>query len=793
MDQINHLVAWHLYVVSPPTNNSILRDSFIVAAIYILFGCVAQFLSIPPDYAVPVWPSAGVALAAAVLLGPRIFPAIFVAELVINLTITYFHDQSLNILTIASAILIGIGATAQAGIISAVLQRYFPDCLKLSTGKDIIVFILFAGPIGCLISSSNGASQLVLFGIIEPSNWFQSWVTWWTGDAVGNLSVTPIILKLFEPNIRGNKLRTFTYLTPSVLLIVLLVVAFSYVRDLEDDNRISVISTKANRVLDELNWHTVQMENLINSLHAYFDSAPHVSFSEFDNFSAHLYSTHPSIQALEWIPYVPHAKRDQLIADAKAAGFKDFEFREQSPTQALVVSPTHDFYLPIYYVYPYQLNARVHGLDVGQLTYRSEVLRNIFISGNKSLSSPLQLVQDDQRQYAYILAMPVYSKKLTLPLPYAEIEPFIKGLVQVIVRVPDIIEEVVKSQETPALFDIQLFDLSPGEKIKRIFSQTDFEFNAYTWSQELDLFGRKLRLTLQPKPAFMSQLKGWQSYSVLIAGLFYVAILEILILSTLGRQRDIESKVLLQTQDLNEAKRIAEQASAAKSDFLSKMTHEFQTPINKIFENTHSLLSEELSSSPRDTLDKLESTLENTIQLQSLIANLFDISLIDTSELILNLTTVELSPLLRQTVKELTPAASHKGLEITLKIADDFILKADEKRIKQILEHLIHNAIKYTEKGFIIVIASYEKRDSQPGVLIRVIDSGLGIADEELANLFETFTQAQRRHAVPNHGAGLGLAITKNLVALHGGVVTVSSQSKVGSEFSVWLPIIEHE
>ena len=754
---------------------------------------MAQFLSIPPDYAVPVWPSAGVGLAAAVLLGARIFPAIFVAEIVTNLAITYFHEQSLNILTLSSAVLIGIGATAQAGIIATVLQRYFPNCLKLSTGKDIVTFILLAGPIGCLISSINGASQLVLFGILEPSDWFQSWITWWTGDAIGNLAITPIILKLFEPNIRGKKLRTFTYLMPSVFLIILLIIAFSYVRDLEEDNRISVISTEASHVLDELKWHTVQMENFINSLHAYFDSTPDVSFSEFENFSRQLYSTHPSIQAMEWIPYVPHAKRDQLVEDAKEAGFEGFEFRERAPTQELVVSPMHKYYLPIYYVYPYKENARVHGMDVAQLPYRAKVLQDMFSSGETSLSSPLQLVQDDQRQYAYILAMPVYSEKLTLPLPFPEVEPFIKGIVQVIVRVPDIVGAVVTSQTAPTLFDIQLFDLSPGEKIKRIFSQTDFEFNGYTWSKELDLFGRTLRLTLQPKPVFMDQLKGWQSYSVLIAGLFYVAILEILILSTLGRQRDIESKVLMQTQDLKEAKRIAEQASKAKSEFLSKMTHEFQTPINQIFENTHHLLSDDRSSPSREAMEKLESTLENTIQLQSLIANLFDISLIDTRELELNLSTVELSPLLRQTVKELTPAASYKGLDITLKIADDFILEADEKRIKQILEHLIHNAIKYTTKGYVIVIASYENRDAIPGVLVRVIDSGLGIPDSELESLFETFTRVQRKHAVPNHGAGLGLAITKNLVTLHGGTVTVSSQPKVGSEFSVWLPIIAHD
>ena len=236
------------------------------------------------------------------------------------------------------------------------------------------------------------------------------------------------------------------------------------------------------------------------------------------------------------------------------------------------------------------------------------------------------------------------------------------------------------------------------------------------------------------------------------------------------------------TAELAEARKLAEQASLAKSRFLANMSHEIRTPLNAIIGFNNLMQRDALSPEQADRLAKIDGASRH---LLSLINEILDFSKIEAGQVELEDCTFQLSEVLDAVASFVDEPARAKGLAIDVDARGaPMWLRGDPTRLRQALLNLVGNAIKFTEHGTVKLRAELLDEQGDAAVVrLSVQDTGIGIASDSIPRLFQEFEQADGSITRKFGGTGLGLAITKRLAALMGGECGVESQLGCGSRF----------
>ncbi|HEX5364319.1 MAG TPA: CHASE domain-containing protein [Gallionella sp.] len=516
-------------------------------------------------------------------------------------------------------------------------------------------------------------------------------------------------------------------------------------------------------------------EDVLYGLQALYSASDEVSRSEFSAYVAglHLDEHHPGIQSVAFSISVSGAQKEQHLAAIRKQGFPDYTIHPEG---------IRDLYVPAIYVEPFQgENLREFGLDNYATAERRATLERARDSEQISVSGKLTLAQGvDAQQTSILMFMPVYRNGVAHNTAESRRANLV-GWVSAAFRIQDLAAQLIGASSRNINIDIYDGTEMTAETLLYSSENARDTSAAFKSVRQIQIADRLWTLSFSSKPAFDAKLLHSRTGTLAISGIVVSLILSLFTwLMLYSRER-----ALLDSARLERAKRLAERANQAKSEFLANMSHELRTPMNGILGMTHLALRNETDSHKLNLLEKIQFSGEHLLHT---IDNVLDLSSLESGRLHLNPFDFMLREILSDLDGQLTPKASHKGLELAFDIPPELYalkLHGDAARLEQVLLNYACNAIKFTEQGRIVIRARILEEDERSCKLrFEVEDTGIGIDMDKRPPLFTPFWQVDASSSRTHEGSGLGLAICSELVSMmEDGQVGVESALGKGSTF----------
>jgi signal transduction histidine kinase/CheY-like chemotaxis protein len=290
----------------------------------------------------------------------------------------------------------------------------------------------------------------------------------------------------------------------------------------------------------------------------------------------------------------------------------------------------------------------------------------------------------------------------------------------------------------------------------------------------------------------VAAMQGLGLVSIVAASL-YVAMMALYYAKIQASQAEIESEMrehMATASALRLATEEAERAGAAKAEFLAKMSHELRTPLNAVIGYSQELLEDAEYRRDSEHIADLTRIHSAGHHLLKLIDEILDLSKIEAGKMELDLEEIDLWVLLSEVIHAVGPAAAKNGNEIACRIAPDIgTTLCDAGKFRNITGQLLDNALKFTQDGKVEVVAERQLDGSSENLVVKIIDTGIGIAADKIDDLFENFTVGDDSSGSKYGGTGLGLALSQKLCNLMGGKISVESEFGKGSCFTIHMPL----
>lgn len=485
-----------------------------LAAGYYVAGRLSLLMAIPPGYATPVWPAAGLALVGLLALGWRAFPAVVVGSFFVNLE-TGFDPSTADAACRSGLIVIAIalGAGAQAAIGAEGIRRVVGYPHPFDEQWDIVRFLLIGGPAACVVSATVGSATLFAAGLVAVRALPFSWFTWWVGDSIGVLVFAPLLLAAFgEPRASWRRRLWVVGLAP-LLGFVMVVGLFLWVSRREQQRLEVEFIQRCEPIAQAILAAADQYVHLGGAVASLFRVVPELDEAAFESFAADLLSRQPGLLALSRIERVPGAER----AAWEAAHGHAITRRGDGGT--LVPAEAAAEHFVVSWIVPDAGNAVAAGFDVGSEPLRLAAVRSALATGVPTASPAVHLVQD-VRQGLGVLVLEAVN-------PGAMANEVFSSTVLSLDR---LVSAATVGLDTEGV-RLRLLD---GDTV--IFSEPGAVAGGAPWQTTLPVAGRLWRAEFRPTPEYRERRRTWEAPSVLVFGLALVALAEFALLVSTGRE-----------------------------------------------------------------------------------------------------------------------------------------------------------------------------------------------------------------------------------------------------------------
>ena len=547
----------------------------VLALAYLLFGALSRLLVPDSGFATPLWPAAGIALAALLCRGPRLWPGIVAGVVLVALYKPWQATGTLSwsggALAISAAI--GLGVAGQALLGAWLARRHARFDEGLLRGRDVTLFLLLGGPVSCLagaawafsvLAAVNGAS----FELLAES------ARWWIGDTVGVLAVAPLAVVVLG-RARVWRERLVTVALPILTCIVVALVAHDFVQRRENIRLQQEFETRA-EALGDLFAHVVDTRAAtVRSIASMMISVPSLTREEFRAFVTNRLRDLPGTQALGANLVVTDAEREALEQRVRGEGLPDYRIWQRGPDGKPVPAHGRDYYAPVYFTEPITGNERALGFDIASEPRRAQTLRTASEANDLRVTAPLRLVQESGSQAGVLAVMPVFD-----PVDSADgAGRRLRGYAVGVFRMGDLLEaafgEHFGQPVTTVLTDITEPDepapmgslhldhrhrhgdiLHPGERVE------DADYRA---ERRFEVGGRTWALQFGAPEDFMSASWSWVPAAALGGGALLVSLLGGFLLSLTGRAMLDQRRALELADEVTERKN-AERALGAEKE-----------------------------------------------------------------------------------------------------------------------------------------------------------------------------------------------------------------------------------
>ena len=518
---------------------------FLLALAYAFMGWVGLALAIPPGYASPVFPAAGLALGCVLWFGPTALAGVWLGSALLNLSNAWWLG-TLTPSTAVMAIVISTGSTLQAWVGSWLVRRWQDLAWRtLEREQDIFVFLLLGGALAGVISSLIGVTALQAFGVIQRAEFLFNLWNWYVGDVMGVLVFAPLTLCLLSREGELWRDRRRRIVMPMLLTLGLVALAFYGAARWERQAQDSQLQADSKIVFERIADRVIVHREVLSSLKHFIEATPDFSFKQFELFTRITLQDNPDIFALSF---------NDLIADEKRPAFESmmsrlsplgpFQITERNAAKKLVRAMTRPEYVTVRYIVPLANNQPAVGYDIYSEPVRRDAINRARASGAMAVTAPIRLVQEQRQRVGILELLPVTSAPA---MPANEQGDRLVGFAVGVVKVDEMIDIATKGH-VPAGLVFQLIDSHAPDGQSLLYqSGSPASRNiplpqAAQWKATLRMGDRDWELSVYTTEDYRRQHRPWMAWVVGVAGLLFAALLQILMLGMTGRTSIIQRK-----------------------------------------------------------------------------------------------------------------------------------------------------------------------------------------------------------------------------------------------------------
>lgn len=750
---------------------------------YTLTGLLALVTAQPDSPVAQLYLAAGVGLGLVIGWGPRMLWAIAIGGACVTLVDHMMLLSPIGWTGMATQALVsGLGAALQVWVACrlTVGQSARTSDLQLDHPSQIARFLFLAGPVACLINPVLSVSTMLALGIIPPQSALSAGFSWWAADTMGVLMCTPIVLTwVAQPTALWRSRRRIVGI-PLLITTALLGIAIHQVQRWGLEREAFLLDRDVSAITDEASLKLNGYIHALQALNGVYLASDDVTESEFRQAAQYWLNHLDGIQALGWEERVPRVELKQFETRQRQSGDGSYQVfdriansTDRRPAQGAEV-------VAVRFIEPATGNEGARGLNILSLDVTRHAYERALNAKQPIATSGFVIAQEQHNQLGVVVYQPVVDQAHNRA----------KGTLFLTMRMDDALRALLNG--LPSYLDACLTEQTPeGAKVlsgpsqcRQLFEQAPMRHRR---TVGLTFAGNPWELVVWAPHGVPMAGYSTASWVLTVAGVGFAAALGAMLLVISGHTRRVEAAVV----QADDQRKDAEAANLAKSEFMSRMSHELRTPLNAVLGFAQVMEMDTSAPLPSAQHQRLQQIQQAGWHLLDMIDDVLDISRIETGALRLNTESVAIGGAIVQVCEQAKQQADNLGISLTWPqdVPASWGVQADPSRLRQILNTLLDNGITYNQRrgSVLLSLSRQQAADGTSSMVLTVKDTGMGMSEDQMSQLFQPFNRLGRDKDVPD-GAGVGLAISRHLANLMGGQLEASSHEGRGTTFTLTLP-----